>query len=109
MDDDLAALLADRAAMAERVAGLERERDRLLWERNEQNGVIATRLKQYLARAEAAEAEVARLREALGPFAVEADEWDEMSAERPVIFMDSPVTVAHFRAARAALTRPDET
>jgi len=64
----LDALLSDRSAMAERVAGLERERDELreALEGETQSADHGWKMAHIEdARAEASEAEVARLREAL--------------------------------------------
>jgi len=69
--DERAALLSDRAAMAERVAGLERERDDARYELSRFKDAISKRpdyemhWEEASARAEASDAEVARLREAL--------------------------------------------
>jgi len=111
------ALLSDRAAMAERVAGLER----LLSE-------AASNLEERAVvrdMHEAAEAEVARLREALRPFAAVSDAYyaSELDEHRPEWVRQHPedvevlggrggkrlLTLADFHAARAALTRHEPT
>jgi len=88
-----AALLADRAAMAERVAGLERDLAgmRQIYEAGSN---AAKRLVGALkTRAEASEAEVARLREAL---------------EAALAAMNDEDDSASYIITKAALTRPDE-
>lgn len=87
-----AAILSDRAAMAERVAGLQLEIADYCVESIE----AGTALR-------ASEAEVARLREALEPFAERASQYDDRRGGYTV-----SILVDMLRKARAALTRPDE-
>lgn len=116
------ALLSDRAAMAERVAGLERERDDARYELSRFKDAISKRpdyemhWEEASARADASEAEVARLREALEFYA-------EPETYHGVAFMLDPPGGgwaedfdydAEYerdmpgKLARAALTRPDD-
>jgi len=107
--DDLRALLSDRAAMAERVAGLERDleeaRNTGRW--HEHNWRQERDIKvEAIGRSRASEAEVARLREALERmiFALETTNVCLMSWNGG---RGSPAPVDDvLAAARAALTRP---
>jgi len=103
--DDLTALLSDRAAMAERVAGLERDLAAAI---RSMEASAQDHIKEW-ERADASEAEVARLREALEPFSLMAGElfahnWNSLTTV--VDWYDVKLIAGDFFNARAALTRP---
>jgi hypothetical protein len=94
-------LLSDRAAMAERVAGLERDLAKAKADVREMAMQAIADMGQYqenFERAEASEAEVARLREALERIAAH----DGNGGPR----INDPGRMCVI--ARAALTRPDD-
>jgi len=103
-----ATLLSDRAAMAERVAGLERHCITLERQRDEAN-VYGD---EEHARFEAAEAEVARLTDRVAELNMLAHGWmvahDMRAAGKPVTFpapVDLPNAIARAEASEAEVTR----